>query len=111
MSKLMLAPPRRAIESAKFRRGYAERLRRTRELLGISEEEAAAAFQITLRTYRRYELGKPHRDNHSGTFNFVDTYGLDLDWLFRGDAHGSPPLPRTAPLARRQQFRVVEGGA
>ena len=91
MSKLSLSPPREAIESAEFHRGYAERLKRSRELLGISEEEAAAAFGVSLRTYQRYEAGKPHRNNHKGVLNFVRVFSVDVGWLIGGHAHGSPP--------------------
>jgi hypothetical protein len=48
-----------------------------------------AALRLTLRTYEKWESGKPSRSNHFGVFRFAKTYGLTLDWLIAGD--GEPP--------------------
>jgi predicted DNA-binding protein (UPF0251 family) len=44
-------------ESARICKRIAERLRLVRLVLGISEEEAAAAYGVRVATYRRYEEG------------------------------------------------------
>jgi transcriptional regulator with XRE-family HTH domain len=67
------------------------RLKLTRHLLNITEEEAAAAMFITLRTYRKWERGELHQQNHFGVFSFCETYGVAYEWLFGGIKHGDPP--------------------
>jgi Helix-turn-helix len=47
--------------NTEYWRQYGVRLRTTRLALGISEKEAASAYQVTLRTYRRYENGQRQR--------------------------------------------------
>jgi hypothetical protein len=59
------------------------RLRLTRLALDISERTAAAAFNVTLRTYRRYEQGRCWRGD--GCLDFAELYDISLDWLIRGD--------------------------
>lgn len=51
--------PERQKHRDEFYRAFAERLRFARAQLGISEQEAAYAFGVTVRTYRGYEAGKP----------------------------------------------------
>ena len=69
-----------------------ERLRLCRELLGLSEQEAASAFYVTLRTYRRWENGGVQSGtNYRGLLNFCDTFNVLPEWLLGGPEHGSPP--------------------
>jgi hypothetical protein len=49
------------------------------------------ALLITLRTYRKWERGELHQQNHYGIFNFCETYGVAYEWLFGGIKHGDPP--------------------
>jgi transcriptional regulator with XRE-family HTH domain len=63
----------------------ARRMRIARLALGITEQEAAAAWRVTLRTYRKWEAGSPPR---SGTWNFccfAEKFNVSLDWLIAGD--------------------------
>ena len=70
---------------------FAERLRLTRRLLDISEQEAANALHVTLRTYRKWERGECHRDNPFGIVRFTKTFSVSIGWLIGGPEHGSPP--------------------
>jgi hypothetical protein len=80
--------------------GYvAQRLKLTRHLLGISEDEAAAAMLITLRTYRRWERGEPHRDNVMGVLAVCEKYGVSYGWLFAGPEYAPPPRFRLRLLS------------
>jgi ribosome-binding protein aMBF1 (putative translation factor) len=72
-------------------RDFAQRLQIARKRLGISEPEAAAALRVTLRTYRKWERGQRHRENHLGVANFSQTLGVSIDWLVGGEEWGSPP--------------------
>jgi hypothetical protein len=72
-----------------FYRLFGERLRHARAQLRLTEEEAAAAFYITLKTYRRHEAGLPSRSNVKGLRNFWNTYDVNPTWLLGGD--GEPP--------------------
>lgn len=62
--------------------GY--RLRLTRSALGITEHQAAEAFDVSLRTYRRYEAGRRQR-SAAPAVNFARRYHVSLDWIFDGD--------------------------
>jgi hypothetical protein len=75
--------------SDQFRRVFSERLKHARAQLGITEEEAAAAFSVTLTTYRKYKAGQRYRSNTEGIFDFCDIYDVSLTWLPTGA--GSPP--------------------
>lgn len=74
-------------------RAHGERLQVARRNLGIPEEDAAAAFDVTIRTYRKWEAGsvRPHQTRHvPGAVNFARTYGISLNWLFGCDGVAPP---------------------
>ena len=71
---------RSAIE---YHLALAQRLRLARETLSISEEEAAAAAGVILRTYRRWEAGNPGQSSRP-LFKLGRKLGVNLDWLFSG---------------------------
>ena len=73
-----------AADGALYWRDFAERLRRSRVLRGISEKEAAAALGVSVKTYRKWETGQRHRDNISGVSNFASTFDVSLNWLIAG---------------------------
>ncbi len=62
--------------AASLGRSVATSLRVARLALDISEAEAAAAYGVTLRTYRRYERGAPQ--GVFGWLNFAKAYGVSL---------------------------------
>jgi transcriptional regulator with XRE-family HTH domain len=76
--------------SKKFWADVAERLKLTRHLLGISEDEAAAAMHVSMRTYRKWERAERHRDNVMGVLAFCEKYGVSYGWLFGGDSYPAP---------------------
>ena len=97
--------PREAPERAlDWYRDFGERLRAIRLALGITEAEAAAAWLITLRTYRRREAGVSRFCDHGGLWSFSQTYDIDLDWLAGGKGSLATAL---TPLSRRATFKVV----
>ena len=61
-----------------------ERLRLTREALGLSQIEFAYRADIAANTYNQYESGKnfPQLDY---AHRLCDHHGLTLDWIYRGD--------------------------
>jgi transcriptional regulator with XRE-family HTH domain len=69
-----------------FWEAFGHRLRVTRIALEISEQEAAKAFGVTLRTYRKYEAGGHQRGN--GASDFAEAYDVSLDWLCHGEGDG-----------------------
>jgi hypothetical protein len=76
--------PERQKRQDDFYRAFGERLQYARAQLGISEEEAAYAFDVTVRTYRRYEAGKPSigwRTANGGFADFAYTFDVSLRWL------------------------------
>jgi transcriptional regulator with XRE-family HTH domain len=66
--------------SRRYWKGYGHRLRVTRLALGLTEQQAAEAYQVTLRTYRRYEDGQP-QGSGSGWLRFAEKYDVRLSWL------------------------------
>jgi transcriptional regulator with XRE-family HTH domain len=56
-----------------------------RSALGMTEQEAADAFRVTLRTYRRWENGEEPRNSTSKIVDFCRRYRVSIDWLLAGD--------------------------
>jgi transcriptional regulator with XRE-family HTH domain len=74
-----------------FWRGFGQRLRIARVSAGKSESEAAAALEMTVRTYRRWESGLPGRGHQLSIPRFAEACDVTLVWLFCGGGPG----PRT----------------
>ena len=80
----------RRVPDVKRISAIAERLRLTRAALDYeSQAEFALKAGIQPNTYNQYEQakGRPSLDN---ALNLCATYGLTLDWIFRGDPGGLP---------------------
>ena len=79
-------------ECLAFHRDFGHRLRVTRLALGLSEVEAAKAFRVSLRTYRKkWEAGLPFRGGHRGFVSFAKKYGVSPNWLVGGISDGLDP--------------------
>jgi transcriptional regulator with XRE-family HTH domain len=67
----------------------AGRLRATREAFGLGQNEFARRAGIASNTYNQYEQAKnlPRLDFAN---QICDTYGVTLDWIYRGDPSGLP---------------------
>jgi transcriptional regulator with XRE-family HTH domain len=65
------------------------RLRMTREALGMEQSEFADRAGIARNAYNQYEQAQriPRLDI---AIRICETYGLTLDWIFRGDLSGLP---------------------
>ncbi len=73
-------------------REYGHRLRIVRLTLGLTEAEAATAHGITLRTYRRWEAGKPQGGNSTMAMTrFAKTYNISFEWLIAGNCINLKP--------------------
>jgi DNA-binding XRE family transcriptional regulator len=79
------------MENGTYWPAVGHRMRLTRFALGITEKEAAAAWGVTLTTYRRYEAGAPQRSS-GPTLRFSEVYDVSFDWVICGE---------TARLKRR----------
>ena len=66
-------------------RAVGHRMRVTRLALGMTEQQAADGWGVTLRTYRRYEAGG-RQISAVPPCKFAQKYDVSLDWLFDGDA-------------------------
>lgn len=64
-----------------------ERLRLTREALGLAQNEFAGRADLHPNTYNQYERGK-NMPNLEAAHALCDTHGLTLDWIYRGDPSG-----------------------
>jgi len=67
----------------------AERLALTREILGLTQKDFAVSAGMILSRYNLREAGKIPLPL-SGGIQLCDTYGLTLDWLYRGKVQGLP---------------------
>jgi len=65
------------------------RLIATRHALGLSQVELCRRTGIATNTYNMWEKGngRPELDK---AFLLCETFGLTLDWIYRGDATGLP---------------------
>lgn len=61
-----------------------ERLRLTREALGLAQNEFANRAGLEANTYNQYERGK-NMPNLDAAHALCDTHNLTLDWVYRGD--------------------------
>jgi len=64
-----------------------ERLRIARIALDLTEKEAAEAFGVTVRSYRRYEAGDA-KFRGERWLRFCRRYKISTDWLICGDGRG-----------------------
>jgi transcriptional regulator with XRE-family HTH domain len=69
-------------------RGFGDRLRMTRLTLGLTEGEAAAAANVTLQTFRRWEARRWPHERWGAVAAFAAAYDVNFDWLFLGDPGG-----------------------
>src|ERR1700742_4732595 len=68
-----------------FYKALSERLRLTRKTLGISEQEAADAAGVSVKTYRKYEIGAttPQCD----FMDFCCELDVSFNWLMYGEGN------------------------
>lgn len=63
------------------------RLELTRAVLGLAQGEFCSKAHIAPNTYNQYEQGK-RKPTVENAISLCDTYGLTLDWIYRGDPSG-----------------------
>ncbi len=87
-------------ETRDFFRNAGHRIRVARLALGITEQEVADDYEVSLATYRRYEIEAPRRGRF--ILYFGKRYDVSLDWLMDGEAGDVKPH-----LAKRAPGKVV----
>lgn len=60
------------------------RLALTRQVIGVQQNEFCERARIATNTYNQYERGKK-RPSLENALKLCETYGLTLDWIYRGD--------------------------
>jgi transcriptional regulator with XRE-family HTH domain len=65
------------------------RLRATREAFGLNGTEFAARSTLKQNAYSQYETGA-RLLTVTASMKLCATYGLTMDWLYRGDLSGLP---------------------
>jgi transcriptional regulator with XRE-family HTH domain len=78
-----------------------ERLRLTREALGLSQAAFARAAKISAPSYNQYEKGVT-RPSIDQAIRMRDAHKLTLDWIFLGDNSGLKTALHEAIKALRQ---------
>lgn len=76
-------------KSPDSREAIAERLRLTREALGLTITEWAERVGISRNAWSNYE-GGARRISLDEAFKIARTMNIPLDWLYRGQTHGLP---------------------
>lgn len=64
-----------------------KRLEITRQVLGLAQNVFCERAGIATNTYNQYERGKK-RPSIENAISLCETYGLTLDWIYRGDPSG-----------------------
>jgi transcriptional regulator with XRE-family HTH domain len=68
-----------------FWRHVGHRYRVARLALGLTEQEAAAAAGVTVKTWRKWENQGPGRAGHLGPLDFAARFDVSIGWLFCGE--------------------------
>ncbi len=68
--------------------GVGQRYRVARLALGLTEEAAATAAGVPVRTWRKWERNGPRRAGHLGPLDFAAKFNVSIDWLFYGEGTG-----------------------
>ncbi|CAA7621116.1 helix-turn-helix domain-containing protein [Magnetospirillum sp. UT-4] len=66
-----------------------QRLRATREALGLTQEQLALSIGVTRTAYTNWERGDRMPDPLA-VVRLADRYGVTLDWIYRGQLGGMP---------------------
>lgn len=90
------------LKSQTYWRQYGDRLRLARLVLQITEAQAADAAGVTLKTYKKWEAGTPHRQG-KGFFRLAEKYDISLDWLGLGEGGGV----RNHLVFNRSKFSIL----
>jgi transcriptional regulator with XRE-family HTH domain len=79
--------PRQVDESTA--QAIGERLRVTREVIGLKQREFAKRAGVSATAYNQYEVGdtKPKIEN---AIKLREAFNLTLDWIYCGDPSGLP---------------------
>jgi transcriptional regulator with XRE-family HTH domain len=71
-------------KDAEFDRKISQRLRLIRKTLGLSEQEAADATRVTIKTYRKWEAGAPTK-----RFGPIEClcreFEVSIEWMISGE--------------------------
>lgn len=67
----------------------AARLEATRRVLDLSQTQLCLRAGLATNTYNQWERGKG-RPQLDEAMKLCDTFGLTLDWIYRGDPSGLP---------------------
>lgn len=84
-----MIPAKKPLPPLAHRDAIAERLRVTREAMGLRPRDIAAATGIRPNAYVQYESGY-RRPNLEDMIRYAEVYGVPLDWIYRGDPSSLP---------------------
>ena len=83
---------RKTATSAEWWVAFGHRFRLTREALGLTEQEAAEAYGVSLRAYRRLEKGAMQRGRLEKLSCFARKYSVSYRWLLEGKGKITRPV-------------------
>jgi len=98
-------PKRRMKSEGRSNEAIAERLEIIRAVKGLSQKDFVTPAGVNESTYSQYKRGTQAPDLEQAN-KLCDTWGLTLDWIYRGDNSGLDPNLRDAIKVVRQARNV-----
>lgn len=83
----MIGPMQDRTSDRRDNGGIGERLRLTRQALGMAQNEFSGRAGIAPNTYNQFESGR-NRPSIDAAIKLSDTYLVTLDWIYLGDPSG-----------------------
>lgn len=84
-----MVPEKKPLSPLASRQAIGERLKATREALGLRPMDICRATGIKPSAYSQYEAGQ-NRPNVEDMIRYAETFHVTLDWIYRGDPSGLP---------------------
>ncbi|GFK94454.1 HTH-type transcriptional regulator PrtR [Fundidesulfovibrio magnetotacticus] len=83
---------------------FGERVRKAREVLGLSQQEFASKVGVSVTTIQNYEGGKLPKGEHA--ISLAKCLGCSIDWLLTGAGEAFDPSKISLDLARAGTLRA-----
>lgn len=84
---MLMLPEKKPLPATTRVDAIADRLRITRQALGLRHVDVCRATGIKSNAYANYETGH-RRPNLDDMIRYAETFGVTLDWIYRGDPSG-----------------------
>ncbi|MDO5716827.1 MAG: helix-turn-helix transcriptional regulator [Tissierellia bacterium] len=86
---------------------FSEKLRELRTQKGITQDVAAEAIGVSIRSYKSYELGERVPRDHNTYLSMANFYGVDLNYLLADSKTLSLKVNRDRMLGRPKDSSLL----